>query len=320
MASLSTRLALSLGVALCIGLALWQDTGAIVDALRAVGWGALAVVAFHLVPMAADTWAWRHLLPAGARPRFASLLWMRWVGEAVNGLLPAAQIGGDILRGRLVAARGVPGAAAGASIVVDLTLSIVTLFLFTAFGVALVMFGMGDVPHAGLLASAAGGLAVVVALVALQHAGLFERLARLAVLPFGGDAWQGLVAGGGALDRAVSHLYRQRLPLAASACWALFAWLAGAGEIWLALYFLGVPLGPIEALVLESLTQAVRSAVFPVPGALGIQEGGFLAVGLLLGLPAEIALATALLRRLRELAFGIPGLLSWRLAGRRPAC
>ena len=54
------------------------------------------------------------------------------------------------------------------------------------------------------------------------------------------------------------------------------------------------------------------AAAFLVPGALGAQEGGFLLVGTLLSLPAEGALALALTRRVRELAFGIPGILAWQ--------
>jgi hypothetical protein len=33
----------------------------------------------------------------------------------------------------------------------------------------------------------------------------------------------------------------------------------------------------------------------------------------LLGIPAEMGLALALIRRVRELAFGIPGLIAWQI-------
>ena len=73
-----------------------------------------------------------------------------------------------------------------------------------------------------------------------------------------------------------------------------------------------------EALVLESLTQAIKSAAFLVPGALGIQEGGFVLVGALFGLSPEMALAVSLVKRVRDLAMGVPALLVWQLVeGRR---
>jgi len=62
----------------------------------------------------------------------------------------------------------------------------------------------------------------------------------------------------------------------------------------------------------------IRSAAFAVPGGLGVQEGGYLVVGNLLGIPGEAAFALSLIARVRELALGIPGLVAWQLVeGRR---
>ena len=74
---------------------------------------------------------------------------------------------------------------------------------------------------------------------------------------------------------------------------------------------LGQPIGLAEALVLESLGQAARSAGFVVPGGLGLQEGGILTSGVWLGLAPEVVLAAALLKRAREVAYGVPGLIAW---------
>ncbi len=50
-----------------------------------------------------------------------------------------------------------------------------------------------------------------------------------------------------------------------------------------------------------------------IPGALGIREGGYVVVGGLLGIPGDTAFAPALIRRVRELIIGLPGLLTWQL-------
>jgi hypothetical protein len=62
----------------------------------------------------------------------------------------------------------------------------------------------------------------------------------------------------------------------------------------------------------------VSSGAFLVPGALGVQEGSFLILGKVLGLPDEVSLALALVRRARDvLVFG-PALALWQLGeGRR---
>ncbi len=87
----------------------------------------------------------------------------------------------------------------------------------------------------------------------------------------------------------------------------------GVGEVWLALSFLGHPVSLLSAMMLESLGQAVRAGAFAVPGALGVQEGGYVMLGRVLGLGPETALALSLAKRVRELLLGIPGLIAWQL-------
>lgn len=69
-----------------------------------------------------------------------------------------------------------------------------------------------------------------------------------------------------------------------------------------------------EAFVIESLVMAARSAGFAVPGALGVQEGGLILVCGLFGVPPDMAIALSMLKRLRELVVGIPGLIAWQLS------
>ncbi|HXU66473.1 MAG TPA: lysylphosphatidylglycerol synthase domain-containing protein, partial [Casimicrobiaceae bacterium] len=84
--------------------------------------------------------------------------------------------------------------------------------------------------------------------------------------------------------------------------------------IWLALYFLGHPRPLQDAIAIEALVQAVSSAAFIVPGALGIQEGAFVVIGAALGLDATTSLALASARRLRDLIIYLPGLIAWHRA------
>jgi uncharacterized membrane protein YbhN (UPF0104 family) len=92
----------------------------------------------------------------------------------------------------------------------------------------------------------------------------------------------------------------------------MLAWFAGIAEVWFALYLLGRPVNVRTALLFESLGQAIRTGAFAVPGALGIQEGGYILVGRVLGIGPGVALGLSLVRRVRELLLGIPGLASWQ--------
>jgi hypothetical protein len=76
-----------------------------------------------------------------------------------------------------------------------------------------------------------------------------------------------------------------------------------------------------DALLLESLGQAIRGAAFAIPGALGVQEGGYLLLAPFAGLTPDAALALSFAKRAREILLGVPGLLylhhcerAWRRA------
>jgi len=68
----------------------------------------------------------------------------------------------------------------------------------------------------------------------------------------------------------------------------------------------GVPIALDVAVALECAVFAMRSAAFPVPSGLGVQEGGYAMIGAFLGVPPETALALALVKRGRDLILANP--------------
>ncbi|WP_455288350.1 hypothetical protein [Cupriavidus necator] len=92
---------------------------------------------------------------------------------------------------------------------------------------------------------------------------------------------------------------------------ALPLWLvSGTLEIWFALMLLGHPVPFWQALAIEALTQAARNVAFFVPAGLGVQEAVVMLLGQALGMDAQVSLA--LVKRAREILFGVPALLSWQ--------
>jgi putative membrane protein len=306
------------GLALAIALIVYQGQDAVLSALAAGGIGLVWASLFHAVPMAINARAWQVLMPGARPPSLVAFTWFVWVREAVNGLLPVARIGGEIVSARLMMRSGVRNAAAIASLVVDMTLSIVSQFVFTLIGLgALVLLTTDQAALGRVMAGLLITVPIVGALVVVQRAGAFELTAR-ALQKLTGGRFAGLVGGSMRIDRSIRLFYRRRARILRCGLWQLLGWIAGSGEIWLALYFLGHPVGLLDALLLEALAQAVSSAAFMVPGALGVQEGGFLVFGSLLGLGPDVALALALARRVRDLVVFIPALVAWQLSeGRR---
>lgn len=302
------------GLALFVGIISYQGVSEVAATLAVAGWGLLVVTLFHLVPVWADAVAWSRLIEP-IRPRFHRLLWARWVGESVNGLLPAAQIGGDVVKARLLMHFGVPGVTAGASVVVDLTAAVLTQIIFTGvgLGVLLTIFSEQLAVNA-VLGALLISLLATWAFFYAQQRGLFTVLVRVLKVVVGDRDWISSLRDPKALDSAIVDLYRQDRTILTVCIWRLLGWFLGVGEVWLAMYFLGRPVSLMEALLLESLGQAIRAAGFAIPGALGVQEGGYIFLGSLLGITPDISLALSLTKRVRELLLGLPGLLSWQIA------
>ena len=280
-----------------------------------VGWWLIPITLFHLVPLIFSALSWRELISVASRPDAFTVVWIRWIRESINSLLPVASVGGDVASVRLVHLQGVPATEAAATMVVDTTVGVVTQLIFVLSGVGLLLLRSTDrnaLAVAGMVLTGTGILFVaVVAFVLFQHRGLFVGFAKFArrLLP---EKWlSGFADGAWAIDNAVVAAYRSRSVMLRANLWRLIGWVAGTGEVWLVMQGLGHPIGMLDAFILESLSSGVRAAAFMVPGALGALEGGFVLFGALFGLPADTALAISLSKRVRELALGVPGLLVW---------
>jgi putative membrane protein len=302
----------ALGVGGFAALLVYEGFSEILGGIVAIGWGLALIVAIRLAALTVAGLAWKAALGPDGRGRALLLIRLRIVREAINALLPAAQIGGDLIGGWLLSQEGVAPGPAMAGILVDVLLQTVTQGLFAVIGLAVLWFAFGDGPLVrdlgwGLLLAvpALGGFFMA------QRFGLFAVVDRsLAALR---RIWPGL-----GLERpldlqpALRRLYADPAAIGFGAVLHLVGWSIGTAETWVALSRLGARPGFAEALVLESLGQAVRSAGFAVPGALGIQEGGYILLGSLFGLGAAEAVALSLAKRLPDLVLGLPGLCYWQ--------
>jgi len=308
-----THIALLAGAVLFTSLIVYQGAGDVAAAVAGAGWGLLWVAMYRLVPLCAEAVAWQRLLKADHRLPLRTVVWARWVGQSINNLLPVMRVGGELVRARLLVRKGVAGAAAGASVVVDLTATVLTQIVFGMIGVGLLVLQLGASQAAMTLMVGIGLFGVLLAgFFVVQSRGLFGALARLLERMAGGRNWLALVGSADALDAAIVELYQDRRRVASASTWCMIGWLLGTGEAWLALRFLGHPVSLLDALMIESLGQAVRAVGFAVPGALGVQEGGFLLLASLLGMNPGTILALSLIKRVRELTLGIPGLAAWQ--------
>lgn len=301
-----------------IGLSVWMLKSLgfrrIGDLIGHAGWaGILALVAFHGVQMLCSALGWRAI--AGSSPPRETLgtyVVLRWIREGVNNLLPLAQVGGEVAAWRLLCQRGakLPNAIAGT--VADLTLEMLTQIVFTLLGVILLLVSVAD---SGIATGVIAGLlvlsTVMAGLFAALQLGLTEAIEKGLLRIGRWIGWAGVAHLEG-LNLALLGCYRHSGRVAGAALWHMCSWLLGGVEVCLALHLLGKDVSIGTGLVIESLGQAAKALGFAVPGALGVQEGGYIIVCGAFGLSAELAIALSLLKRLREVVLGIPALIAWQ--------
>jgi putative membrane protein len=301
-----------LGLAVATILIIHFGWRQVVDAALAVGWqGLAALIGIYLVCLILCAVAWRIVILDAPRHAILVCLWARWLRESIGNLalIPTA---GEIAGARELNRHGVRSGMAGASAIVDLTLELLSQIVFTLFGLALLItwyrgLAIGPWLVTGIAISALGAAGFILA----QRKGLFRFLERLPEKLDLKWAWTVLPDAEG-IHAGIETIYQHRARVLASGGVHLAAWVVGAGEAYVGLYFMGHAIAWSDALILESIAFALRTAAFVIPSRLGIQEGGYILLGAMFGLSPEVALALSLLKRGREIITGLPCLIIWQ--------
>jgi len=308
----AAALGLVLGLLLFAALTFYEGVGDVAHAFTRIGlFGALLIAAIRLVQTFGAAFAWRSLIknPGPSAWVFCQL---RWVRESINNLLPVASVGGDVFGARLLKKRRVDGGLAGASVIVDLLAQTATQAIFTVIGVILLLHAGAEADLA--LAAAAGALIMIPAMAGfwlaprLLSMRWIDRLAQSIEKQTGWPSVVGLPA----LRHGLDVILRNRAGLARALAIHMTIWFIGALEIHLALQFLGDPRSFATAVTIESLGHAVKAVGFLIPGAWGVQEGGFIALCAAFGIGSPNAIALSLIKRVPDLVCGAPGLALWR--------
>jgi putative membrane protein len=300
-----------LGLALAVSIIAYEGFGAVAQAFAAVGFGLAVVVVLRAIELAGAGLGWWLVFPAAERTPLYVCIWVRLIRESINTLLPVAQVGGEIVGARVMTFFGVAAGLAGATVLVDILIQVVSLMLFVIVGLGfLAMDGLNDALVASMAAGVSiMGLALAGFFVAQRFGGakLVDHALMLAAEKLGWSSLANLAS----LHDNLMRIYADVPRFVAAMLVHLGFWFVGALEVYVALALMGYPVSLGDAVVIESLGQAVRAAGFLVPGALGVQEAGFIAVCAVYGIPAPEALALSLVKRVPEIVLGPPFLFAW---------
>ncbi|HWY24315.1 MAG TPA: lysylphosphatidylglycerol synthase domain-containing protein, partial [Nevskia sp.] len=254
------------GLALLTALLVREGSADLLQLLGLAGWGLLWLVPFRMLYFLLYAIGWRALLrPYDPRhlAGFGYLLWVTTVREAIDRLLPVASVGGGVAGVRLLRLRGLAAAPVAATVIVEILLTLIVLYLFTALGLLLLLQLSGTgLDYQRLLIGFLLSLPVPVATaLLLRYGSVFERLQTF-LRPMVGES--AMSQGAASLDQAVRACLGRRRTLLAVGALQFAAFVSGSFEIWFALRLFGHPVGVGAALALESMTQAVRHFAFVV--------------------------------------------------------
>lgn len=305
------------GFLLLIGLVAHQGLPDLLLAFDRAGWPLLLLLPAHCVPLLLDAQGWKVLL-APIDPLRRASLWFLFriacVREAVGRLLPVASIGGEVVGIRLALVRLDDMAGVTATVIVEVLITMVTQYLFCGLGIVMLTANATDLaPIWGMSAAVLLSLPIpLIVYLLLRHAAVFERLEAFAKKLLGADNRIAIGLAGARLDAEIHALFAQPLRMLHALAWQFAGYLVGSFETWFALLLLGHRVSPGTAFAIEALIQAARHVTFFVPGGLGVQEAGVMLFGYMAGISSEAALSLALVKRMREILFGIPALLAWQ--------
>jgi len=326
-----------LAVALAAFVLRSADLARVLALLRSLGaWLPLLLLPNLAVTLIEAVAWWRSFGLLGPRPRFASLVRVRLVVEAMMLGLPSGAVISESLQPYLLKRRcGVPFETAVVAsvgrkffVVVShgLVLALATFLAWPLLArVSRETIGRGGLPWALLGVSAFMIATFGVGLALSGRARLAERT-RL-VLDRVVGRWLGAWLERHALrfqradDHLVTFFEHGRAALALPLLLYSAGWLVRGVETWLFLHLLGADVPFLTALVVETAIIVVRSAAVPVPAGLGVQDVGYVLCLRALSVPDATTVATAfvLLKRGKDLFWILLGFALMALGERKPS-
>jgi putative membrane protein len=300
---------LILGAVVLAGTLRYAGAGAVVRTLQGLRLtGLLLIVLVHLPVAALMGIAWGLATGSDTLAPTRRFLWARLVRDAAAETLPFSQIGGFVLGVRALHLPQAAGLRGVLSMSVDLIVELGAKLPYVLTGVLVLVAAAPGSGLAGPLALGFVASAGAVALPLLARRRLGEFLQR-AVRRIS-QRWPVLASlrrihAQGDINGVLDDILRRRGRLGRAFALHLLCWFLGAAELWLVFDLLGEPVGAGHALVIDSVVAGLRTFVFMVPAAAGVQEASYVLACAAFGISPAAAVAASLARRARDLTLGV---------------
>ncbi len=304
-------LLLIVGSAILSGLIYKVGPSTLYYHLSILKWKILLLLLPYLLVFALDTMGWKYSFTK-IKISFKDLFLIRLAGESVNWIVPSANFAGEPMKAYFLKKHNVSMVDGMTSVVISKTILIISQIIFVMIGVVFLLFKL-NVSGSRLISSIVIillGIPIIIFIIFIQRQGIFAfflkllRMFRIKIR-YIYEREERLIE----LDKNIYQFYSHNKKKAFySFIFCFLGWLAGLIEVFLILYLLNIPVDTVSAYIIESLSTAAKGVTSFIPGSVGGQEGGIIAIFVSLKLSASIALTFGILRRLRELIWTGAGL------------
>ena len=293
------------------------------DTVR-TGWLFVPIVLLYGVVCACNAGAWwLSMADEPSHPPFWRTYAITVAGFSLNFMTPMVNVGGEPFK--IAAVAPWLGLRRGAGSVVIYQM-LHTLGMLVSFITAVVLGALLLPPHPAILASLALAFVVLTTLVWLlltghRHGGLerlLDLLHRVPLLDRLAVRLEPRRASLAQMDEQITEFYHRRPQRFVQAL--ALEYLSRSIfmiEYMLIAWGVGVKMGYAQAYVIGGLTSLIQNVIFVVPFEVGTKEGSLYLVFQLLGLEPALGVYTALVSRLRDLAWIGGGLALVWFSGRR---
>jgi uncharacterized protein (TIRG00374 family) len=276
----------------------WRD-------LKSIGWRLLAIVALEGLVNLSSARVWWHTLPRQARRGwFAHLFLVFLAGSALNQSSPGAPLGGEPLKVMLLKERFQISVLTASLLSAKLAQALArALFVILGILVAWRTLKLELLPVRSLTVGFILTVVGVMMFMTMQICGFSAAAKRVSArLRFLGGWVERLERGVDRVDRHLRELYTMRpWDFIAAVALSVAGLCVGVIQVWLMMRWMGLGGNWLASLTIEALSVLVSFVLFPIPGSLGVQEGGKVLIFAALGLPVAAGLSMGVAFRLNSL-------------------
>lgn len=319
-------LLLIVGSAILLGLIYKVGPSTLYYHLTILKWKILLLLLPYSLVFALDTIGWRYSF-TNIKISFKDLFLIRLAGESLNWIIPSANFAGEPMKAYFLKKHNVPMVDGMTSVVISKTIMIISQIIFVMIGVIFLLFKL-DVSGSRLISSLAIillGIPIIIFIIFIQKQGIFAFLLKLlrmirVKIRYIEEREEQFRE----LDKNIFQFYsHNKKKVLCSFVYCFLGWIAGLIEAFLIFYLLDIPIDSISTYIIESLSTVAKGVASFIPGSVGGQEGGIIAIFMSLKLSSGIALTFGILRRIRELVWTGAGLfvlskLEWAIAEPTP--